>query len=83
MMARTQRFFVLAHARESVTSAPLGNKLITLEQVTCPGSGLSSAPGGIAFSLLILPPSCHSLLCFSSASAGQQIDKTHLPFPPD
>lgn len=72
-----------AHARESITSAPLGNKLITTKKVTWPGSGLSGDLGGMSFRLLVLPPSCHSLLCFSSASTGQRIDKTRLPFPPD
>lgn len=39
-----------------VISAPLENKLITQEQVTGPGSGLSPALGRFSSGLVTLPP---------------------------
>lgn len=76
-------FFLTRPLGGSVTSAPLGHKLITKEQVTWPGSGLSSALGGISSSLLLLPPLVRSYFVSPVSLRDSKIDKTRLPFPLD
>ena len=51
-----RNFYARVPSGGSVIRAPLENNLITKEQVTGPGSGLSPALGRISSGLLTLPP---------------------------